>query len=56
MKTRTYKISINNKGSITYTTVSVQAPAGTSAVMSLAESMYGGPGIFISMLGLISEG
>jgi len=56
MKTRTYRISINNKGTITYTTVSVQAPAGSGAAIQLAESMYGGSGIFISMLGMISEG
>jgi len=55
MKTRTYRIGINNKGSVTYTTVSIQAPAGSSQALQLAESMYGGPGITLSMLGLISE-
>jgi len=55
MKTRTYKVGINNKGIITYVTISVQAPAGSGAAMQLAESMYGGPGISLSNLGLISE-
>ena len=47
---RTFKVSINNGGTITYTTVSVQSPAGFSAAKELAERMYGGPGITISIL------
>jgi hypothetical protein len=47
---RTFKVVINNKGTLIYTTVSVQAPAGFSAAKELAERMYGGPGITVSVL------
>ena len=47
---RTFKVMINNKGRITYTTVSVQSPAGHSAAKELAERMYGGAGITVSIL------
>lgn len=47
---RIFKVSINNGGTITYTTVSVKSPAGFSAAKELAERMYGGPGITISIL------
>jgi len=47
---RTFKVMINNRGSVTRTTVSVESPAGHSAAKKLAESMYGGPGITVSIL------
>jgi hypothetical protein len=47
---RTFKVMINNRGSIIRTTVSVESPAGHSAAQELAERMYGGPGIRVSIL------
>ena len=47
---RVFKVMINNKGSITRTTVSVQSPGGSSQARELAERMYGGPGITVSIL------
>jgi hypothetical protein len=50
-ETRIFKISISKpNGSIIYSTVSVQSPAGYSAALQLAESMYGGPGIKVNIL------
>jgi len=47
---RIFKIIINNKGSIIRTTVSVESPGGFVQAKQLAESMYGGPGITVSIL------
>jgi hypothetical protein len=48
---RTFKIKIVSKtGSITYTTVQVQSPAGPPQARALAESMYGGNGNTIYVL------
>lgn len=50
-ETRTFKVRISKpNGSFIDTTVTVQSPAGHSAALSLAESMYGGPGIKINIL------
>lgn len=49
-QTRTFRVMINKNGNITYTSVSVESPAGLSQARELAERMYGGPGIYINIL------
>lgn len=42
-QTRTYRVQLTDKktGTITYTSVSVESPAGSEAARQIAESMYG---------------
>lgn len=41
--TRSYRIQLTEKktGNITYTTITVESPAGSETARKLAESMYG---------------